>query len=93
MSGITKKKRPLSPHLQVYKPQMTSMTSIFHRLTGVALFTGCFFVAWWLFAIANSGSHFFTFHDFATSICGQILLLGWSFSLIYHLLNCMRHLM
>ena len=92
MSSISKKKRPLSPHLQVYKPQLTSMMSIFHRVTGFALAIGCFWVTWWLFAAASGADHFKAFHAFAHGWVGRLLLFGWTFSLVYHLLNGMRHL-
>lgn len=92
MSHTSENKRPLSPHIQVYKPQLTSVMSIMHRLTGVALFFGCFMITCWLMGIANNGPQFQNFHQFMSGWVGRILLFGWSFALIYHLLNGMRHL-
>jgi len=93
MSNIPKQKRPLSPHLQVYKPQMTSMTSIMNRITGVALSFGLIMFTWWLCALAGGIETHMQFQNFAGSWYGQFLLMGFSFSLIYHLLNGIRHLM
>ena len=84
--------RPLSPHLQVYKPQLTSMMSIMHRATGVALTFGLALIAWWLIAAATSEEAFNTAREFTVSPLGLIMLLGWSFSLYYHLCNGIRHL-
>ena len=92
MSESLDNKRPLSPHLQVYKPQLTSMTSIMHRITGFALFVGCFMLTCWLLAISSSGSHFHDFQKFITSGFGKFLMAGWTFALVYHLLNGIRHL-
>jgi succinate dehydrogenase / fumarate reductase cytochrome b subunit len=90
--STTKRERPLSPHLQVYRPQLTSVLSIIHRGTGVALALGAFGVAWWLHRIAGDGGRYDTFHGQLTSLPGQIVLAGFSFALLYHLLNGIRHL-
>lgn len=87
-----KSKRPLSPHLQIYKPQMTSILSILHRATGVALAIGTLMVVWMLLSAAIGEAAFGRFMDFATSPLGQIMLLGWSFALFYHMANGVRHL-
>lgn len=87
-----KSKRPLSPHLQVYKPQMTSVLSITHRATGIALIVGTLMVAWWLIAAATSEQAFDTAMNFTQSPIGMILMFGWSVSLYYHLSNGIRHL-
>ena len=84
--------RPLSPHLQVYRPQLTSMLSILHRITGVALAVGTLLLIYWLAAAASGPAAFETAQGFIGSILGRLLLLGWTFALFYHLCNGIRHL-
>jgi succinate dehydrogenase / fumarate reductase, cytochrome b subunit len=84
--------RPLSPHLQVYKPQLTSILSILHRITGVALTVGSALLIVWLVAAAGTPAQFEAVHALLTSTIGKILLLAWTFALNYHLLNGIRHL-
>ena len=84
--------RPLSPHLQVYKPQLTSVMSILHRATGIALAVGTLVLVWWLVAAASGKDAFATVQLFLGSIIGRLLLFGWSFALFYHLCNGIRHL-
>lgn len=84
--------RPLSPHLQVYRPQITSVMSILHRLTGIALAVGTLLLVWWLVAAAAGPDSFATAQGFIGSILGRILLFGWSWALFYHLCNGIRHL-
>ena len=86
------KERPLSPHLQIYKPQITSMSSILHRLTGVALTVGLILLTWGLVALASGRESYEFFINFCTSITGQILLAGWTFAFFYHLCSGVRHL-
>lgn len=84
--------RPLSPHLQIYRPQINMMMSIMHRLTGVALYFGAALFAWWLIAAATSPGYFdFVNHLFATWP-GMTLLVAYTWALIHHLLGGMRHL-
>jgi succinate dehydrogenase / fumarate reductase cytochrome b subunit len=90
---MTQRERPLSPHLQVYSWQITMTMSILHRATGVALAVGAFAVAWWLLAVAGGGETFATFQSFASSWLGKLALFGFSFCLVYHLLNGLRHLL
>ena len=85
-------KRPLSPHLQVYRPQLTSMLSIAHRGTGIALTVGALYLVCWLLAIASGPEAYASVSAFSASIVGRLLLLGWTFSLFYHLANGIRHL-
>jgi len=85
--------RPLSPHLEVYKPQLTSLMSIFNRLTGIALSLGTLFLVWQLLAAATGPAAFATFQSLAGSWIGIAVLVGWSISLFYHLLNGIRHLL
>lgn len=89
---MTSSNRPLSPHLQVYKPQITSVLSILHRITGVGLGLGTLLLAWWLIAAAAGPEAFATAQSFLGSIIGRLLLLGFTVALFYHLTNGIRHL-
>lgn len=84
--------RPLSPHLQVYRPQITSTLSILHRLTGIALAVGTLLLTYWLVAAASGPEAFATAQGLIGSFIGRLLLFGWSFALFYHLCNGIRHL-
>lgn len=84
--------RPLSPHLQVYKWLWTMMFSIIHRATGVALAVGTLALVWWLLALAIGPEYFDFVQTAFGSILGRIVLLGWTWSLFYHLSNGVRHL-
>lgn len=84
--------RPLSPHLQVYRPQMTSMLSILHRMTGIANAIGLFVLGWGLYALAAGPESYATFIAVATHPVGLLMLFGWTFSVCYHLCNGIRHL-
>lgn len=86
-------RRPLSPHLQIYKPQITSALSIFHRITGVALSVGTALLVWWLVAAATSDRAYDTVSWFMRSPVGYLVLFGWTVSLWYHFLAGVRHLM
>lgn len=90
---MTEHTRPLSPHLQVYKPQLTSMLSIMHRGTGIALAVGTLMLSCWILSLASGPAAYDEFAGFAGSWFGQFLLLGWTFSLFYHLANGIRHLL
>jgi succinate dehydrogenase / fumarate reductase, cytochrome b subunit len=85
-------RRPLSPHLQIYRPQISSMLSIMHRITGIALSIGTILLTVWLVAAATSDSAFAGVQGFIGSWIGIILMLGWTASLFYHLLAGIRHL-
>ncbi len=84
--------RPLSPHLQIYRWQITSVLSILHRFTGLALSVGTLLLVWWLVALASGPDAFATAQACVGSWLGRLLLLGWSFSLFFHLANGIRHL-
>ena len=84
--------RPLSPHLQVYRPQLTSVLSILHRATGIALSIGALYLAIWVMYAAGGARGYEAFQSFNASILGRILLGGWLFSAFYHLCNSIRHL-
>ncbi len=83
--------RPLSPHLQIYRPLFTMMMSIMHRITGLGLYLGIVLLVWWLTAASISDSYF----DFVQGIFGhwfgRLVLLGLSWALIHHALGGLRH--
>lgn len=85
-------KRPLSPHLQVYKPQLTSVLSITHRGTGVFLSLGALVLTYWLVSLAVSEELFNSFHLHTSFWYGKLFLIGFVFSFYYHLANGIRHL-
>ena len=89
---MTTSNRPLSPHLQVYRPQWTMVFSIFHRITGVALAVGTLLLVYWLLAAASGPEAYASARTLIGSWFGRVLLLGWSYALFYHLLNGIRHL-
>ena len=84
--------RPLSPHLQVYKPQITSMMSILHRITGVILAGGAMLLIIWLLGLARGPESYAVMQSFVTCWAGQIIIFGWTFCFFYHLLNGLRHM-
>jgi succinate dehydrogenase / fumarate reductase cytochrome b subunit len=84
--------RPLSPHLQIYRRQLTSVTSILHRFTGIGLAVGLLYLVCWLTAAASGLEAFDQLQNFNGSIIGRLLLLGWTVAFFYHLLNGLRHL-
>ena len=90
---MTPAPRPLSPHLSIYKPQLTSVLSISHRLTGVVLSVGTVLLVWWLVAAASGERAFAAAQGFWGSWIGLLLLFGWTFSLFFHLCNGIRHLL
>ena len=92
LQNPAKRERPLSPHLQVYKPQITSMTSILHRASGVALAIGLILLTWGLISLAAGRENYTVFLGFTKSTIGQILLAGWSAAFFYHLCTGIRHL-
>lgn len=84
--------RPLSPHLTIYRPQLTSLLSVTHRGTGVFLALGIPLLIGWLAAVAAGPETYALVQRGFGSFIGRTLLLGWSFSLFYHLANGVRHL-
>jgi succinate dehydrogenase / fumarate reductase cytochrome b subunit len=86
--------RPLSPFMfpTWYRFQMTSVLSILHRLTGIALSVGSILLTWWLVAVAAGGQMFVTTHAFMISPIGILLLILWSMAFFYHLCSGIRHL-
>ena len=84
--------RPLSPDMQIYRPQLTSVLSITHRITGVALSVGTLLVVAWLIAVAAGSQAYSIAQSFSNSWLGIFMMLGWTFSLFFHLCNGIRHL-
>jgi succinate dehydrogenase / fumarate reductase, cytochrome b subunit len=83
--------RPLSPHLQIYKPMLSMMMSIMHRITGAALFFGSVLFVWWLSAAAHSDAYFDLVQGFWNHWLGRLVLFGFTFALIHHALGGIRH--
>lgn len=84
--------RPLSPHLQVYRPQLTSVLSILFRIMGVATSIGSIVLIWWLVAAASGPEYFEFVQSFLGSWFGRLMLFGWTLALVFHLCNGIRHL-
>lgn len=84
--------RPLSPHISVYRWPITMAMSIAHRVTGGANYFGAVFVAGWLVAAASGPQAFATAQDFFGSILGRVILIGYSWSVLHHMLGGLRHL-
>ena len=89
---MEKSQRPLSPHLQIYRPQLTSVLSITHRMTGVALMIGTLLLVYWLLAAASGPEAYASAQALLGSWFGRIVLLGFSYALFFHLCNGIRHL-
>jgi succinate dehydrogenase / fumarate reductase cytochrome b subunit len=85
--------RPLSPHLQIYRPQLTSILSISHRISGVALSAGLVLVVAWLLALASGPQTFALLNGVLSAVPVKFALVLWTAALFYHLLNGIRHLL
>ncbi|MHB0950680.1 MAG: succinate dehydrogenase, cytochrome b556 subunit [Allorhizobium sp.] len=92
MANVTNK-RPLSPHLQIYKPIPTMVMSIMHRVTGAGLYFGTLLVAWWLIAASSGAAYFEWVSWFMGTILGRVVLLGYTWALLHHMLGGLRHLL
>lgn len=90
---MTATARPVSPFTTIYRWQIQMVTSIVHRVTGVALALGTILLCLALIALASGPAAFAELHAFCASWIGLILLLGWSWALSFHLLNGIRHLL
>lgn len=84
--------RPLSPHLQIYRLTITMAMSIIHRITGAGLYFGAALLAWWLIATASGPEAYAQFQSIAGSWIGQLVLFGFTWALIHHLLSGIRYL-
>jgi succinate dehydrogenase / fumarate reductase cytochrome b subunit len=92
MSNTTDARRPLSPHLQIYRPMLTMMMSIAHRISGASLAIGFVLLARWLLAVSAGPEAFATVDAFFGSLLGRFLLFMFSWALIHHMLGGIRHL-
>lgn len=84
--------RPLSPHLQIYKPQLTAVLSIAHRASGIFLVLGTLLLVYWLTALAQGPESYAQAQAIFGSVLGRLILFAWVFALFYHLCNGIRHL-
>ncbi|MGB3179006.1 MAG: succinate dehydrogenase, cytochrome b556 subunit [Albidovulum sp.] len=92
MADVNRGNRPLSPHLQIYRPQLTSITSILTRITGNALIIAAFLIVWWLLAAATSAEYFAIANGVLRSWFGKLIFLGSIWAVWYHFLAGLRHL-
>jgi succinate dehydrogenase / fumarate reductase, cytochrome b subunit len=83
--------RPLSPHLQIYRPMLTMVMSIMHRITGMALYAGMALFVWWLEAASISDEYFNLVQGFFSHWTGRIILFGFTWALIHHMLGGLKH--
>ncbi|HZQ14946.1 MAG TPA: succinate dehydrogenase, cytochrome b556 subunit [Pseudolabrys sp.] len=84
--------RPVSPHLQIYRPMLTMMMSIVHRITGAALYFGILLLAWWLIAAAAGPNAYANVEWFMGTLIGKLVLFGYTWALLHHMLGGIRHL-
>lgn len=91
MAAPRQVERPLSPHLQIYRLTITMVMSIVHRITGVGLYLGTVILAWWLIAAATGPEAYAVFLGVAGSWIGQLVLFGFTWALIHHLLSGIRY--
>jgi succinate dehydrogenase / fumarate reductase cytochrome b subunit len=92
MAETRRAERPLSPHLQIYRWTVTMTVSVLHRITGAALYFGVVLLLWWLLAAAISDSAFETAESVFSHWLGELVLFGFSWALIHHMLGGIRHL-
>jgi succinate dehydrogenase / fumarate reductase cytochrome b subunit len=92
MADVNRGNRPLSPHLQVYRPQLTSITSILTRITGNALLLAALLSVWWLLGAASGPEYFALVDGIVRSWLGKLVFLGSAWALWYHALAGLRHL-
>lgn len=92
MADVNRGNRPLSPHLQVYRPQLNSLTSILNRITGNAMLITAFLLVWWLLAVASGPSYFAYADGWVTSFLGDLVMALSVLGLWYHALGGLRHL-
>ncbi|NKN36970.1 succinate dehydrogenase, cytochrome b556 subunit [Agrobacterium sp. a22-2] len=92
MANVTNN-RPLSPHLQIYKLIPTMAMSIIHRITGGALYFGTLLVAWWLVAASTGAGYYEWVSWFMGTIIGRLILFGYTWALLHHMLGGLRHFM
>jgi succinate dehydrogenase / fumarate reductase, cytochrome b subunit len=83
--------QPLSPHLQIYRWTWTMAMSVFHRITGTALYGGTALVAIWLLALASGPVAYSYVAGFFGSIIGRLILFVYTWILMHHMLGGLRH--
>ena len=91
-TGNTSVERPLSPHLQIYRPMLTMVMSVVHRATGAALYVGTLLMAWWLIAAASGPNAYAGVQWFLETWVGRLVLFGYTWTLLHHMLGGIRHL-
>jgi len=92
MADVNRGNRPLSPHLEIYRPQWTSISSILVRITGNALIVAALLIVWWFVAAASGPEAFAIANGFLTSWFGDLIMFFSVMGLWYHLLGGLRHL-
>ncbi|NOD64146.1 MULTISPECIES: succinate dehydrogenase, cytochrome b556 subunit [unclassified Ruegeria] len=92
MADVNRGNRPLSPHLSIYRPQLTSVTSILTRITGNALLVAGLLIVWWFLAAATSPEAFAIANGVITSMIGDLVMALSVWGLWYHTLAGVRHL-
>ncbi|WP_413720521.1 succinate dehydrogenase, cytochrome b556 subunit [Silicimonas sp. MF1-12-2] len=92
MADVNRGNRPLSPHLSIYRPQMTSISSIFVRITGTGLLVGALLVVWWFLSAATSPEYFAVADGVITSWFGDLIMALSVWALWYHALGGLRHI-
>lgn len=92
MTNKLEGERPLSPHLQIYRPMLTMMMSIAHRISGASLAVGFALLTWWLVAISLGPDAYATVEAFFSTLIGRALLFLFTWALIHHMLGGIRHL-
>jgi succinate dehydrogenase / fumarate reductase, cytochrome b subunit len=91
MSQNKVSQRPLSPHLQIYRPMLSTAMSIFHRITGVALSLGMILLVWWFAAASTSDGYFNFVNGIFAHWLGRLVLFGFTWALMHHILGGLRH--
>jgi len=92
MAGMQARERPVSPHLTIYRWPLPMMMSILHRITGAGLYLGTLLMAWWLIAAGEGPNAYARLSTFIGSWVGRVILFGYTWALIHHMLGGIRHL-
>ncbi|MDG4649482.1 succinate dehydrogenase, cytochrome b556 subunit [Roseibacterium sp. SDUM158017] len=92
MADVNRGNRPLSPHLQVYRPQLNSITSILVRITGTAMIVSAVLLVWWMVGVASGEAYFAYVDGLVTSLLGDVVMSLSVLGLWYHALGGLRHL-
>ncbi len=93
MADVNRGNRPLSPHLQIYRPQMTSISSIMVRITGIACLGAALLVVAWLVAAASSPEAFAVMDGLLRSFLGKLIMFAATWAIFYHMLGRLRHVL